>query len=216
MRQLGDAGSDWQRYRRHRRRLRRPVRVRDVPGLRISRMGRSRRFAERSGGADAGGDHQREAEFTPLLPDRRHRRARRAGRSSAGTPALSAGAGDHSAVKECVMSNTSADIARAKAYAMPLADINVSDPSLFEHDTVWPYFERLRREDPVHYCAQSCFGAYWSIVKYKDIMHVDTNHGTFSSEARLGGPTLIDGRDCSGATASWRWIRRSIRSSARR
>lgn len=93
------------------------------------------------------------------------------------------------------MTNTSADIARAKAYAMPLADINVSDPSLFEHDTVWPYFERLRREDPVHYCAQSRFGAYWSVVKYKDIMHVDTNHGTFSSEARLGGPTLIDGRE---------------------
>jgi cytochrome P450 len=78
---------------------------------------------------------------------------------------------------------------------MSLADINVSDPSLFEHDTVWPYFERLRREDPVHYCPESRFGAYWSVVKYKDIMHVDTNHGIFSSEARLGGPTLIDGRE---------------------
>ena len=93
------------------------------------------------------------------------------------------------------MSSTAADDARAKAYAMPLADINVSDPSLFEHDTVWPYFERLRREDPVHYCSESRFGAYWSVVKYKDIMHVDTNHGIFSSEARLGGPTLIDGRE---------------------
>ena len=93
------------------------------------------------------------------------------------------------------MSSPATDAVRSKAYAMPLSDINVSDPSLFEHDTVWPYFERLRREDPVHYCSESRFGAYWSVVKYKDIMHVDTNHGTFSSEARLGGPTLIDGRE---------------------
>lgn len=93
------------------------------------------------------------------------------------------------------MSIPANDAVRSQAYAMPLADINVSDPSLFEHDTVWPYFERLRREEPVHYCANSRFGAYWSVVKYKDIMHVDTNHGTFSSEARLGGPTLIDGRE---------------------
>jgi cytochrome P450 len=93
------------------------------------------------------------------------------------------------------MLNVAADAARAKAYATPLAEYNVSDPALFEYDTVWPYFERLRREEPVHYCPQSRFGAYWSVVKYKDIMHVDTNHRIFSSEASLGGPTLIDGRE---------------------
>lgn len=93
------------------------------------------------------------------------------------------------------MTNVAADTARAQAYATPLAEFNVSDPALFERDTIWPYFERLRREEPVHYCPQSRFGAYWSVVKYKDIMHVDTNHGIFSSEASLGGPTLIDGRE---------------------
>ena len=30
--------------------------------------------------------------------------------------------------------------ARAKAYAMPLEDINVADPELFRTDTMWPYF----------------------------------------------------------------------------
>ena len=36
--------------------------------------------------------------------------------------------------------------AREKAYAMPLDQIDMSDPALFETDTCWPYFERLRKE----------------------------------------------------------------------
>ncbi|MCZ6655984.1 MAG: cytochrome P450 [Gammaproteobacteria bacterium] len=64
---------------------------------------------------------------------------------------------------------------------MPLADIDVSRPELFQTDTLWPYFERLRKEDPVHYCADSQFGAYWSITKFNDIMAVEKNHQAFSS-----------------------------------
>jgi hypothetical protein len=40
---------------------------------------------------------------------------------------------------------------------------------------------RLRKEEPVHYCADSAFGAYWSITKFNDIVAVDANHGVFSS-----------------------------------
>ncbi len=87
-----------------------------------------------------------------------------------------------------------ADEARARAYSMPLEDMHPGDPDLFRTDTHWPYFERLRREDPVHYCADSEFGAYWSVTKYNDIMAVDTNHGVFSSEAALGGITIRDAR----------------------
>ena len=47
-----------------------------------------------------------------------------------------------------------------KVNAMPLGDIDVSDPALYESNTHWPYFERLRREDPVHYCKDSVFGPY--------------------------------------------------------
>ena len=36
------------------------------------------------------------------------------------------------------------------------------------------------------------FGSYWSVTKYKDIMHVETNHQLYSSEARLGGITIRD------------------------
>jgi cytochrome P450 len=74
-------------------------------------------------------------------------------------------------------------------YSIPLADIDVARPALFKADAIWPYFERLRREAPVHYCAHHEFGPYWSVTKYKDIMAVDTNHQVFSSE---GGITIRD------------------------
>jgi cytochrome P450 len=80
--------------------------------------------------------------------------------------------------------------ARERAYATPLEQFDVGDPGLFESYEFWPYFERLRKEDPVHYCKNSMFGPYWSVTKYHDIMSVDTNHGVFSSAAALGGITI--------------------------
>jgi cytochrome P450 len=77
------------------------------------------------------------------------------------------------------------DQARDTAYAMPLHQIDVSNGALYQNDTIWPYFERLRREDPVHFCADSPYGAYWSVTKYKDIMHVDANHEIYSSEGAI-------------------------------
>jgi cytochrome P450 len=87
-----------------------------------------------------------------------------------------------------------ADEARRQAYSMPLEEFHPGDPELFRTNTHWPYFERLRAEDPVHYTPDSEFGAYWSVTRYNDIMAVDTNHGVFSSEAALGGITIRDAR----------------------
>jgi cytochrome P450 len=72
-------------------------------------------------------------------------------------------------------------------YSLPLEQIDVSQPRLFQTEAHWRYFERLRAEDPVHYCKDSPFGPYWSVTKFQDIMHVDTHHQIFSSE---GGITL--------------------------
>ena len=74
-------------------------------------------------------------------------------------------------------------------YSIPLEDINVSDPNLFMNDNHWGYFERLRKEDPIHYCEESLFGPFWSVTKFNDIMEIEKNHGAFSSE---GGITLGD------------------------
>ncbi|MBV9693089.1 MAG: cytochrome P450, partial [Alphaproteobacteria bacterium] len=75
------------------------------------------------------------------------------------------------------------------AKSIPLEAIDVSRLDLWSSDTHWPYFERLRKEDPVHYCAKSEFGPYWSITKYNDIMAVDTNHQVFSSHREI---TIFD------------------------
>ena len=82
--------------------------------------------------------------------------------------------------------------AREEAYATPLEEFHPGAPRLFQDDTLWPWFERLRKEAPVHYCTNAPIEPYWSVTKYSDIMHVDTNHGTFSSEAGLGGITIRD------------------------
>ncbi len=63
----------------------------------------------------------------------------------------------------------------------PLDQINPSNPSLYEHDAQWPMFKRLRDEDPVHYCADSDFGPFWSITRFDDIMEVEKNTDVFSS-----------------------------------
>ena len=83
--------------------------------------------------------------------------------------------------------------------AIPLGEINVANPHLFQNDTVGEYFTRLRRENPVHYCAESRFGPYWSVTKFNDIVAVDTNHKVFSSEAKLGGISVQDMHSVEGA-----------------
>jgi cytochrome P450 len=74
-------------------------------------------------------------------------------------------------------------------YSVPLDQIDPSRPELMQTDTHWGYFERLRAEDPVHYCADSMFGPYWSITKFKDIMEIEKNHLDFSSSQSI---TLAD------------------------
>jgi cytochrome P450 len=75
--------------------------------------------------------------------------------------------------------------AREEAYSTPLEDFNPGEPRLFQHDTLWPWFERLRNEEPVHYCTNAPIGPYWSVVKYNDIMQVETNHDIFSSDGNI-------------------------------
>ena len=82
--------------------------------------------------------------------------------------------------------------AREEAYATPLKDFHPGAPRLFRDDTLWPWFERLRDEEPVHYCTNAPIEPYWSVTKYNDIMHVDTNHGLFSSDQSLGGISIRD------------------------
>ena len=86
-------------------------------------------------------------------------------------------------MSEALVVNNQNDQSRIDA--IPLEDIDVSNPELFRNNTMWGYFERLRREDPVHYCKDSLFGPYWSVTKFKDIMQVETHPEIFSSEGNI-------------------------------
>ena len=77
------------------------------------------------------------------------------------------------------------EAAREKAYSMPLAEIDPVDAGPFRDDTILPYFERLRNEDPVHRAENEEVGAYWSVTRFEDIMAVDTNHEVFSSQGSI-------------------------------
>ena len=82
--------------------------------------------------------------------------------------------------------------ARTSAFSMPLEDIDPANPQFFVDDTVGHYFERLRRDDPVHRAHNPVAGDYWSITKYQDIMQVDTHPGIYSSDWSNGGITMMD------------------------
>ena len=71
----------------------------------------------------------------------------------------------------------------------PIEAIDVSDPGLYEADLWRPVFARLRNEAPIHYCADSAFGPFWSVTRFEDIMAVDSNHEAFSS---VGGVSIGD------------------------
>jgi cytochrome P450 len=68
---------------------------------------------------------------------------------------------------------------------LSLDDIDVSDSRLYQQDAWRPYFARLRAEDPVHFRADSAFGPFWSITRFKDIVEVDSNFQDFSSEPTI-------------------------------
>lgn len=71
-------------------------------------------------------------------------------------------------------------------YALQLDEIDLSHPGIWQANEYLPFLKRLRDEDPVHYCRESAVGPYWSVMKYKDIVHVDTSPQLFSSEPTIG------------------------------
>jgi cytochrome P450 len=83
-------------------------------------------------------------------------------------------------------------LAREEAFSMPIEEIDVSKPRLFQEDTIGHYFARLRRDDPVHFFENQFYGRFWSVTRYQDIMAVDTNHGVYSSDWAQGGIALFN------------------------
>ena len=73
---------------------------------------------------------------------------------------------------------------------IPLDQLDLMNPQLFHNDYHVKVFERLRRESPVHLQkGHEEVGSFWNVTRYEDIMAVDTNHDSFSSD---GSITAVD------------------------
>jgi cytochrome P450 len=70
-------------------------------------------------------------------------------------------------------------------YEADLERLDVSRVERFAANSHWPLFARLRREAPVHYCAESTYGPYWSITRLADIIAVEKAHDAFSSKRNI-------------------------------
>lgn len=75
-------------------------------------------------------------------------------------------------------------------YTLPLEQIDVSNPRLYRDDAADAYFTRLREEAPVHYCAHSHYGPFWSLTRYADIVRVNAADDMFSCDYERGGHIL--------------------------
>lgn len=79
------------------------------------------------------------------------------------------------------------------ASEVSLESIDFLDGELWRQDKFWDRFERLRKEDPLHWTEDSMAGPYWSATKYEDIMAIDIDHKRFSSSWEHGGIVLGQG-----------------------
>lgn len=75
-------------------------------------------------------------------------------------------------------------------YSVPLDEINLIREDVFYNDTHLGYFERLRKEDPVHLTSLQVDGmekpfTFWNVTRYHDIKYVDTHPEIFSSEGSI-------------------------------
>jgi len=70
-------------------------------------------------------------------------------------------------------------------WSIAIEDIDVSQRELWAENKKWDFFTRLRDEAPVHFCPESDFGPYWSVTRYADIMEVENNWQSFSSDRTI-------------------------------
>ena len=70
-------------------------------------------------------------------------------------------------------------------WSTPIERLDPSRAEFYVNGDQYAVFKRLRDEDPVHYLADSQFGPFWSITRFNDIMAVDSNHATFSSNRTI-------------------------------
>jgi len=70
-------------------------------------------------------------------------------------------------------------------WSIPLEALDPSDGRIFQNEWHHDYFKRLRAEAPVHWSPTGPTGGYWSVTKYDDIMTIDKDFKTYSSQDHI-------------------------------
>lgn len=83
------------------------------------------------------------------------------------------------------MSEALAKPARPDPETASLDELDLFLPDLFHDDYHVKVFERLRAEDPVFHQEVEEIGSTWNVTRYEDIMAVDTDHDTYSSDGSI-------------------------------
>ncbi|WP_448581243.1 cytochrome P450 [Thermaurantiacus sp.] len=82
---------------------------------------------------------------------------------------------------------------RAAERPLGLDDLDVSRlDEWLEYSRILPKFRTLRARGPLHWCPESAFGPYWSVVSHAAIMEVEGRPDIFSSRWDLGGITIFE------------------------
>ncbi len=74
-----------------------------------------------------------------------------------------------------------------------LADIDLTDASVWEQAAPHQWLDRLRTESPVHWHEESDGPGFWALTRHEDVRRVSTSPGEFSSY--VGGPLRLDPED---------------------
>jgi cytochrome P450 len=78
---------------------------------------------------------------------------------------------------------------------LPIDQIDMSRSEYFKDESARGLFERLRVEAPIHHCATSDYGAFWSITTHRHIQEVLSLPLRYSSASEHGGVSLFDADD---------------------
>jgi cytochrome P450 len=68
--------------------------------------------------------------------------------------------------------------------------LDVSPMAGWADYSVMGKFAAMREAGPLHYCAESVAGPYWSVVRHREIVEVESKPELFSSAWDLGGITI--------------------------
>ena len=78
------------------------------------------------------------------------------------------------------------------ASELDLKTLDLVDVEIWRQNKMWDRFERLRKEDPLHWTPDSLLGPYWSVTRYKDVMAIDSDHQTQNTAALHSANRLMD------------------------